>query len=145
MIFLFCNDLFQIWSRDSDSLFWNILIITRFPIKVQENLPNWVLPLLSEQELWLPKIWRAESASPSPMWNRVKPYANTFGLLQLIFIWTDWLHFMSRSIPTLTIPQATLGNRTKLVPWGSVLTLTNYPEPRPITKIPNKLIIKSDC
>ena len=53
IIFLFLNDLLpnMIMSRDTDSSFWKFVIMTRFPIKFQENLPNLVLLLLSEQEL----------------------------------------------------------------------------------------------
>ena len=42
-------------SRDTNNLFWKVVIIARFHIKFQENLLNLVLLLLSEQELWRPK------------------------------------------------------------------------------------------
>ena len=63
MIFLFCNDLLP-WSCHMNPvacLFWKFVIITRFPIKFYGNLPNLVLLVLSEQKLWRPKIWWAES------------------------------------------------------------------------------------
>ena len=57
MICLFFIDLLPniVMSRATDSLFLKFAIMNRFPIKCQENLPNVVLILLSEQELWRPK------------------------------------------------------------------------------------------
>ena len=51
MIFLFFNDLLpnMVMSRDTDSLFKNVVIITRYTIKFYENLPNLVVLLLTEQ------------------------------------------------------------------------------------------------
>ena len=50
MIFLFFNDLLpnMVMSRDTNSLLWKFVTMTRFPIKFREYL---VLLLLSEQEL----------------------------------------------------------------------------------------------
>ena len=53
MIILFFNDLLpnMAMSRDTDSLFYKFVIMTRFHIKSEENLLNLVLLLLLEQEL----------------------------------------------------------------------------------------------
>ena len=50
MIFLTFNDLLlnMIMSRDTGSLFWKVVIMTRLLIKFQKNVPN--LLLLSQQE-----------------------------------------------------------------------------------------------
>ena len=53
MIFLLFNDLLpnMVMSGDTDSIFLKFVTMKRCPIKVQENLPNLLLVLLSEQEL----------------------------------------------------------------------------------------------
>ena len=56
----------MVTSRHPDSLFWKSVIMTRLPIKFQKNLPNLVLLLLSEQELWRPKTLAGRIAPPPP-------------------------------------------------------------------------------
>ena len=76
-------------SRGPDSLFKKFVIMTKFPIRFYENLPNLMLLLFSEQELWHSKnLGGKNPPSPPPprMWNKVNNAVQNVKMQSLKFI-----------------------------------------------------------